>query len=523
MNPPAPPLTRTTFQQQGTSAVETRNRSQSPINNFRNRSAESRNRSTLNHTTPQVIYQPVRSSGASGLPKLKLTEFSGDPLEWPEWSGLFDIVFHQKPISDTEKMQNFKTSLTGQAKAAISGTGFCSQSYYHALDILCEKYGTSNVIVNAQFKKIHTHPPIRHDNFLSIVRFANVVTNVVNTLTQMGYTSDLEAEAGLSSTTRKLSPLLREQWLQYTQDRRLLRGNLIVFKEWLASKAVIHENLLAQTNSSFDRNKFRSRDKPKTSTFASNAEEPSKSKNFECPFKDGQHHFWTCEKFKLLKVNEGREHVQKLRLCINCLKPGHMSKDCKSRTCSVPSCGRRHNRLLHNDLPKKDTTKNVSDATTAVATNITQGGLPVLRIKLTNRDLSLNVLAMCDSGYSISFVDKSLVSKLQLQGRKASLSVAGIHGSQDVKNEIVPIAVSAHEKLRPLTTVRLYVHEKLKLGDQIVELQELNDRYPHLRNLPDQSYNLNDVQVILGQDCYDIHHPFEFKKSEDKVASLAVK
>ena len=371
-NPPAPPLTRPTFQQQGTSAVQTRNRSQSPISNSRNRSAESRNRSTMNHTTPQVIYQPVPSSGTIGLPKLKLTEFSGDPLEWPEWSGLFDFVVHQKPISDTEKKQYLQTILTGQAKAAMSGMGFSSQSYYHAWDILFEKYGRSDFIVNAQFKKIHTHPPVWHEDSRSIVRFANVVTNVVNTLTQLGYTSDLEAEAGLSSTTRKLSPQLKEQWLQYMQDRRLLRGNLIIFKEWLASKAVIHENLLAQTNSSLDRNKFQIRDKPKTSTFASNAEESSKSKNFECPFKDGQRPNWTCEKLKSLKVNERREHVQKFRLCFNCLKPGHMSKDCRSRTCSVPSCGRGHNRLLHSDLPKKETTKNVSDATTAVATNITQ-------------------------------------------------------------------------------------------------------------------------------------------------------
>ena len=192
-------------------------------------------------------------------------------------------------------------------------------------------------------------------------------------------------------------------------------------------------------------------------------------------------------------------------------------------TCSVPSCGRRNNRLLHSELPKKETTKNVSGATTAVATNITQGGLPVVRIKLTNRRLSQNVLVMCDSGSSISFVDKSAVSKLQLQGGKASLSVAGIHGSQDDKTEIVPIAVSAHEKSRLLTTVQFYVHEKLKLDDQVVELQELKDRYPHLRNLPNQSYNLNDVHVILGQDCYDIHHPFEFKKSEDKAAPWAVK
>ena len=166
----------------------------------------------------------------------------------------FDVVVHQKPTSDTEKMQHLKISLTGQAKAAISGMGFSAQSYYHAWDILCEKYGRSDVIVNNQFKKIQTHPPIRHDS-TSIIKFANVATNVVNTLTQLVYTSDLEAEAGLSSTTRKLSPQLREQWLQYMQDRRLLRRNIIIFKEWLASKAVIHENLLAQTNSSSDSKK----------------------------------------------------------------------------------------------------------------------------------------------------------------------------------------------------------------------------------------------------------------------------
>ena len=45
-DPPAPPLTRTTFQPQGTSAVQDRNSSQSLINIFRNR-AESRNRSTI--------------------------------------------------------------------------------------------------------------------------------------------------------------------------------------------------------------------------------------------------------------------------------------------------------------------------------------------------------------------------------------------------------------------------------------------------------------------------------------------
>ena len=50
--------------------------------------------------------------------------------------------------------------------------------------------------------------------------------------------------------------------------------------------------------------------------------------------------------------------------------------------------------------------------------------------KVVNRNHSLSLLTMCDTLSSISFVDNSIVSTLQLQGQKASLSVAGIHGSQ---------------------------------------------------------------------------------------------
>ena len=130
-----------------------------------------------------------------------------------------------------------------------------------------------------------------------------------------------------------------------------------------------------------------------------------------------------------MKVNERREHVQKFRLCFSCLRSGHLSKDCNCSKYSVSNCGRQHNRLLHTDLPRNDATKNVSDARTAVAFNITQGELSVVRIKLTIRHSSLNVLANCSSRSLIPFVDKAVVSKVQLQCQKASLSVAGIHGS----------------------------------------------------------------------------------------------
>ena len=102
----------------------------------------------------------------------------------------------------------------------------------------------------------------------------------------------MELEGILSSATRKLSPQLKEQWLRHPQDHRVLAANLIVFKDWLESTASIHEDLLARTNS-----KFQSSEKPKTGTFESNADDCTRPKNSECPFTDGQHTIWSCEKF----------------------------------------------------------------------------------------------------------------------------------------------------------------------------------------------------------------------------------
>ena len=51
----------------------------------------------------------------------------------------------------------------------------------------------------------------------------------------------------------------------------------------------------------------------------------------------------------------------------------------------------------------------------------------------------------------------------------------------------------------------------------------VKDRYPHLKNLPNHCYNLNEVHVIPGQECYDIHHPLKFKKSDSQTEPWPVK
>ena len=55
---------------------------------------------------------------------------------------------------------------------------------------------------------------------------------------------------------------------------------------------------------------------------------------------------------------------------------------CNSRTWSVPNCGRRQHKFFAQQLFEKGGYDRCLDATTAVATIITQWGLTVLRTKL---------------------------------------------------------------------------------------------------------------------------------------------
>ena len=70
-------------------------------------------------------YYYIRSS----LPNLKLAEFSGDPLEWPVWSQLFQATVHAAYVDDSVKMNHLKTTVTGKAKEAIAGFGYTAEMY----------------------------------------------------------------------------------------------------------------------------------------------------------------------------------------------------------------------------------------------------------------------------------------------------------------------------------------------------------------------------------------------------------
>ena len=76
-----------------------------------------------------------------------------------------------------------------------------------------------------------------------------------------------------------------------------------------------------------------------------------------CLICKGTHRIYTCETYKKLKSKERADKIKSLKLCFNCLRPGHINSDCKWSGCK--KCLMKHNTLLHYDIkhPIRDTAR----------------------------------------------------------------------------------------------------------------------------------------------------------------------
>ena len=362
-------------------------------------------------------------AGGSNLPKLKLNNFDGNPLEWPEWSSMFIATVDQRPIPDSEKMSHLKTLLTGKARSAISGMGYSGQFYGAAWSILERKFGRPHAFV--------------HEGF-----------------------SAFKGER-------------REE------DRR-------------------------STN----------RDKrfSKTSNFSasSNVKETKQTQSDHCPLADGTHKIWNCPLFRNMSVNDRYAAVRKQRLSYGCLGKGHAIKDCKVNACGINGCIKKHNRLLHseNQMDEGNHAVNVSAATINQSNEVTSF-LQIVPVSIQSGGNRLNTYAFLDSGSTVSFIDQSVQEKLRAQGTGVTLNIAGIHGTKDLKTERVPLKIKGlHSKVH---SIEAFAHPSISLGNTNYNYNKLKQNFNHLSVLPNKSFNLMEVGIILGQDAYELQRPLDYK------------
>ena len=89
------------------------------------------------------------------LPRMTIAKFSGDVLKCQTSYESFATAIHNKPnISNVQKFNNLVGYLEGQAKRRVEGFNITNENYQKALDLLCKRFGNTQVIITAHMNEL---------------------------------------------------------------------------------------------------------------------------------------------------------------------------------------------------------------------------------------------------------------------------------------------------------------------------------------------------------------------------------
>ena len=199
---------------------------------------------------------------------------------------------------------------------------------------------------------------------------------------------------------------------------------LEAFNAWLQEIAAMKQDVLMTGNSNADKSKWTRKDKPNHSTFSTFADDsPNKKTGHDCPLKDGKRPLGKCEKFLKMTCQARYEKANELNFCFGCLARKHVVKDFTYKACGVKSSSRRHHRLLHREANERQKESGSEDpqqkteANSAFCLLKSRGILPVVPVIVQIGKKQESTLALCDSGASLSFINKELADKLNAHGQ----------------------------------------------------------------------------------------------------------
>ncbi|XP_048483226.1 uncharacterized protein LOC119692681 isoform X4 [Plutella xylostella] len=240
--------------------------------------------------------------------------------------------------------------------------------------------------------------------------------------------------------SKKLDSSSYRQWEEHRNNLDS-SPTLQQFIKFLINRADLLETLT-------DTFKYKQNNKP------NNNNDAFKTKNFlvstdntraySCPMCSQSHGLFNCPSFKALDIDSRIKKAKESRVCMNCLRLGHVENACTLTHCKY--CKYRHNTLLHKDVNKNTyTNKSASVPTTSgLANNVALSSdispstlnnhgsvlLSTALVKVADRHGSLHTARLLlDNGSTSNFVTESLCEKLDLK------SEGGAHRARLVSHE----------------------------------------------------------------------------------------
>ena len=189
---------------------------------------------------------------------------------------------------------------------------------------------------------------------------------------------------------------------------------------------------------------------------------------------------------------------------------GHAIKERKVNAYSINGCIEKPNGPSHSEHKMDEGARavNVSAAIINESNEVTSF-LQIVPVSIQSVGKRLNTYAFIDSGSTVSFIDQSVQEKLRDQGTDVTISIAGLHGTKDLKTEKVPLKIMGlHKKVHSMGA---FAHPSISFGYVKSKYNKTKQNFNHLSFLRNKSFNLMENGMILGHDAYELHRPLDYK------------
>lgn len=519
-----------------TVSTQTRVRSQSPKRNDQGKSSTNylhSGNSDVSVTSINAAFQSLATTLHEGfnLPKPELLTFNGTPTDYCKFIKNFEANIENRISDDRLRLSYLIQYCNGEAKSCIEDCVLLepSDGYKRARSILYSRYGRPYVITRSYIDELVTGPQIKASDIDGLARLALEMQKCEITLSQLGFSSDVDNSENLRRIVKRLPMHLRVKWVDIAhsinepgtrrpgREPRFSDLAKFVDEKSRVANSMYGLDLAREKN---DRNSSVKRQsdgvKVKVTTLATNSEGETERRDYKCGCCLGTcTDLASCEKFTAMNLNDRNKLVRKLRLCYNCLKGKHVSKTCrKPQACTVPDCKWKHHILLHSWVNESDHTA-IQRSVSCAATNasISKNCLGIIPVVVKGGSgNSCQTYALLDDGADKSLCDERLLHALNVASRPVTFKISTVsstgstnHG-QEVDLQVQQVNGKDRVTLRNVWSVK-----RLPISTQSTAVNADVKKLPYLTDIDIPRIDTKDVMLLIGTDSPDAHIPLEVR------------
>ncbi|XP_066153054.1 uncharacterized protein [Euwallacea fornicatus] len=356
------------------------------------------------------------------LPVISLPTFSDDFRDWLEFRDLYlSLIHNNDKLSRIQKFHYLRASLRDAASRFLGILELSEDNYDIAWTTLSERY--NNKQVDIHLKTPVEMEPMHRESAPKLRSLIDSVSKSLIALSALGQKPEQWGVLVAHLIITKLDPVTERQWEEAKSTHKKI-PSWDSLREFLSARADMLEAIDRQRgNNKPERNVELKPNKTSAKTFVGS--------DISCGVCKAKHSLAKCPSFLAMSPNERVGKVKQLKVCFNCLKPGHFVKDCQLRNCT--KCQAKHHTLLHFEPVKvqEDAPKPVESFEHQVSLSSLSSKnhvfLSTVLVDVVSAEgKRLKVRALLDSGSQSNFITSSLCKRLKTKLGEFEVVVGGL-------------------------------------------------------------------------------------------------